>query len=245
MAANDKLNPFFDNQKRGPSDSLILDANNSKGKDSISTSLDQTLGFSSAFPSRIDNHYNTSRFGSSDDTRQIIGRDLIRSHSATPTLDGTLSRVSLPGLENSETPVLSNATTDSYLESDRSRLQLGQRRPASTGVIGGSQSSSSSILQSLGSHNDAVRPAAKTLMDLIQEDFPPEPPSDACQNDYSPRVDIYQDRPRTTSPLLQQSRDHSFIRNGQYVVRDGRDDSTDRFHISKSDQYNAMVSTMV
>ena len=127
--------------------------------------------------------------------RQTIGENLIRSRSAAPSFDGGFSMEPPPGLSRRETPLASNRSTtstignDSYLESsmDRSHiLQLGQRRPASTGVIGGNQSSSSSaVLHSLGlggsggGGSGAVRPAAKTLMDLIQEDFPPESPVDA------------------------------------------------------------------
>jgi hypothetical protein len=93
---------------------------------------------------------------------------------------------------------------------DRSHiLQLGQRRPASTGVIGGHQSSSSAVLDSLGlgARGGAVRPAAKTLMDLIQEDFPPESPVDAGYlygADYQRESPYAIERPRTTSPLSSQ-----------------------------------------
>jgi hypothetical protein len=104
---------------------------------------------------------------------------------------------------------------------DRSHiLQLGQRRPASTGVIGGIQSSSSAVLHSLGlGGNGAVRPAAKTLMDLIQEDFPPESPLDAGDlygTDFQRDQAFAMERPRTTSPLSSQ---YNSMRGGdQYIV---------------------------
>lgn len=155
--------------------------------------------------------------------RHAIGENLIRSQSAAPSLDGRLSMgPPPPGLgATSDTPLVSNLTPgDSYLEPamDATRiLQLGQRRPASTGVIGGgSINSSSSVLSSLGlggssigsgGGGGAVRPAAKTLMDLIQEDFPPES-STLDMNGF--RDEIYVERPRTTSPLSLQTRDYRY-----------------------------------
>jgi hypothetical protein len=137
--------------------------------------------------------------------RQTIGDSLVRPHSATPSFDSSLSVGLPPGLSSrQETPPLSNRSSGggrrgSYKSStatdmisgsdmyhledntfeDRSQiLQLGQRRSASTGVIGDihRQGGSSSVLHSLGlGAGIAVRPAAKTLMDLIQEDYPKEP----------------------------------------------------------------------
>jgi hypothetical protein len=137
--------------------------------------------------------------------RQNIGNSLVRPHSATPSFDSSLSVGLPPGLSSrQETPPLSNRSSGggrrgSYTSStatnsisgsdmyhledttfaDRSHiLQLGQRRSASTGVIGDihHQGGSSSVLHSLGlGAGIAVRPAAKTLMDLIQEDYPKEP----------------------------------------------------------------------
>ena len=95
-------------------------------------------------------------------------------------------------------------------------LHNGQQRPASTGVIGDSQSSSS-VLQSLGlgiggASSKAVRPAAKTLMDLIQEDYAPERNSIGSSALYDNSTPVFQsqlasralERPRTTSPLSSQ-----------------------------------------
>ncbi|KAL3920220.1 MAG: hypothetical protein SGILL_003371, partial [Bacillariaceae sp.] len=165
--------------------------------------------------------------------RRAMGE--IRSHSAAPTFDGGLSMGPPPGLARRETPLVSNRSNarhnhiigggakDSYLEPSMNRshiLQLGQRRPASTGVIGGSQTSSSAVLDSLGlgSRGGAVRPAAKTLMDLIQEDFPPElsieTAGDLYGNDF-PRESAYGiERPRTTSPLSSQ---YNALGNDQYM----------------------------
>ena len=187
--------------------------------------------------------------------RRAIGENLIRSHSAAPSLDGRLSMGPPPGLANSETPLVSNRTAaDSYLESamDSSRiLQLGQRRPASTGVISGSQSSSSAVLCSLGlgpvggsgGGGGAVRPAAKTLMDLIREDFPPESPFDA--NGYSspyPRDEIYVERPRTTSPHSLQTREYMYDDpNGR---GSGLTEALDHLRIGHHDEYRQAVSFM-
>jgi hypothetical protein len=56
-------------------------------------------------------------------------------------------------------------------------MEIGQRRAASTGILGEYDSDAYSVLSSLGREFDhggsgAVRPAPKTLMDLIQEDIP-------------------------------------------------------------------------
>lgn len=185
----------------------------------------------------------------------MIGESLIRSQSATPYLDGRLSVGPPPGLENSETPVVSNlaSSRDSYLESDRSRLQqLGQRRSASTGVIGESSPSPALYTHSLESFDDstsgAVRPAAKTLMDLIQEDFTPESSPDVTyQNDF-PRGDVYFDRPRTASPLSSQNQNQFYTTQKDFMRRNvGHDltESLDRFHISQRQTYGSMVSVFI
>ena len=185
-------------------------------------------------------------FGSID--RKAIGDNLIRSHSAAPSLDGRLSVGPPPGLANSDTPLASNRSDylQPALSSSRIR-QLGQRRPASTGIIGDSGGPSSAVLSSLGlggSSNGAVRPAAKTLMDLIQEDFPPESP---LYNDpYTPNTpresnNIYLERPRTTSPLSQQSREQFFYSSNADRGGGGLTEALDRLQI-QGDPYNRKVS---
>lgn len=196
---------------------------------------------------------NGSRLGSMDMMdRRSIGENLIRSHSAAPSFDGRLSMGPPPGLANSETPLVSNQTArDSYLEPamDTSRiLQLGQRRPASTGVIGGTQNSSSDVLRSLGlgplgsASGGAVRPAAKTLMDLIQEDFPPESPGDLNRYSAYPRDEIYVERPRTTSPLSLQTRDYMYDDHSGGRNNSGLSDALDRLRIDQRDEYRPTVS---
>lgn len=184
--------------------------------------------------------------------RRSVGENLIRSHSAAPSLDGQLSMGPPPGLANSETPLVSNRTAgDSYLEPamDSSRiLQLGQRRPASTGVIGGSPSTSSSVLSSLGlgslsnGSGGAVRPAAKTLMDLIQEDFPPESPleNNAYASPY-PSDEIYLERPRTTSPLSLHTREYMYDEPAGNRGS-GLTEALDRLRINHNDEYRPTVS---
>jgi len=156
-------------------------------------------------------------------SQQSIGEVLVRPHSATPSFDSGSSVGLPPGFTNrQETPPHSNQSgeaniflDDPYM--DRSQIfELGQRRPASTGVIGDNQSqSSSTVLSSLGLGTDisgkSGRPAAKTLMDLIQEDYPGESnlinSSTLCDNSTplfksDQILPVYPlERPRTTSPL--------------------------------------------
>lgn len=179
----------------------------------------------------------------SQDHQQTIGETLVRPHSATPSFDSRMSVGLPPGFASrQETPPHSNQSgtaigSNTYLDDpyvDRSQiLQLGQRRPASTGVIGDNQSlSSSTVLNSLGLgtgiSGKAVRPAAKTLMDLIQEDYPRENHSIDTGTLYDGLTPAYQrhhsshplERPRTTSPLSSQ-----YMR-GEYEYHDdhgGRD----------------------
>lgn len=241
--------------------SLFMDVNDSRGRASVPASFNKPPpGFSNGFgdssnlsssiPRSMD-FGGGSRMGTSDILdRRAIGENLIRSHSAAPSLDGRLSVGPPPGLANSETPVVSNRSgVDSYLgpAMDTSRiLQMGQRRPASTGVISGYQSTSSSVLHSLGlGSGGAVRPAAKTLMDLIQEDFPPESPFEG--NGHSspfPRDEIYLERPRTTSPLSLQTREYLYDEpNGPRGS--GLTNALDRLRVNNNDQYRQTVSRII
>jgi hypothetical protein len=262
MNGDEKLNTLYESRNRGGDgmNSLFLDASNQRGRASVPASYDKPPpGFSEdlfsgtdGLSSSIPRHFivgSSSHLGSLD--RQAIGENLVRSHSAAPSLDGRLSMGLPPGLANRETPLVSNRSGgDSYLESAHNNhhvLQQGQRRPASTGVIGEHQSSSSAVLNSLGlgstGRSGAVRPAAKTLMDLIQEDFPPEAPMYGLNY---PREDMYLERPRTTSPLSQQSREHyQYHGRDEKLGRDGTGGLTEalnRFQIGPGDAYNARVS---
>jgi hypothetical protein len=245
MVRNDDLNGLFESRNGGSARSLFLDYEATKGRSSVPASMDPALsGLSPHFGSRV---------GSLD--QHSIGENIIRSRSAAPSLDGGLSLGPPPGLENSQTPHASNASHDSYLDSDRSHLfHLGQRRPASTGVMGTSQNSSSSVLQSLGSlglgsvNGGAVRPAAKTLMDLIQEDFPPESPVDVIQHDYPRGGDTYLERPRTTPPMSQQTRGQLYAHPTDAFVNDGKDDlaePSDRFQTRHWNPYGSRVSFLL
>lgn len=240
MGRNEDSNSLFENRDGGSARSLFLDSGATKGRSSAVTSMDQALsGFSPDFSSRL---------GSLD--QRSIGENMTRSQSAAPSLDGRLSLGPPPGLENSQTPLVSNTLHDSYLESDRSQLfHLGQQRPASTGVIGASSSASPSALQSLGLGSGSkatVRPAAKTLMDLIQEDFPPVLPESlvgVLPADYG--REAYLERPRTTSPRSQQTNNQSYVSPAELLVnsrRDGLSESFGRFQISQMDAYGGKVS---
>lgn len=179
------------------------------------------------------------------DHQQAIGETLVRPHSATPSFDSRLSIGLPPGFTSrQETPPHSNQSstaigTSIYSEDpyvDRSQiLHLGQRRPASTGVIGDNQSSSSStVLNSLGLgtaiSGKAVRPAAKTLMDLIQEDYPREIHSIDSGTLYGASTPAFRrqstshplERPRTTSPLSSQHVRGDYDYHDDHIGRDLR-----------------------
>lgn len=106
--------------------------------------------------------------GGGDEAFLFPERGMLRSQSAAPLL-----------LRESK----SLGPPPGYAMNQRSRstdTNAGLQRSASTGVIGGQQKNTSSVLRSLGLDSDgtdlcAVRPAPKTLMDLIQEDFPASP----------------------------------------------------------------------
>lgn len=67
-----------------------------------------------------------------------------------------------------------NSMRQQHREDHYGRQQAGLRRPASAGLINEEHDASSSVLASLGlESSSAVRPAPKTLMDLIKEDTPP------------------------------------------------------------------------
>jgi hypothetical protein len=269
MTPDDRgFNSLFENRNRsgvGVDYSLFLDSDaHKRGRSSVPASFEHAPpGFSSDFlsegePSSVRRPFDgvNSRFEGSFD-RASIGETLTRSHSAAPSFDGRISLGPPPGLANSETPLVSHMTSggESYLAEsvvDRRRVvQMGQRRPASTGVIGQSQYSPSAVLNSLGlgggGGGSAVRPAAKTLMDLIQEDFPPDSASPGEMYDsYPPRDHIYSERPRTTSPLSQHTRDHYYAdRDNVPFGPDGRNGLTasmDRLQIRPEDAYGSPVS---
>jgi hypothetical protein len=231
MVRNDDLNGLFESRNGGSVRSLFLDSEAANGRSSVPASMDQALsGLSPDFGSRV---------GSLD--QHSIGENITRSRSAAPSLNGGLSLGPPPGLENRQTPLASNTNTsdDSYLDSDRSHLfHLGQRRPASTGVMGTSQNS----------YGAAVRPSAKTLMDLIQEDFPPESSVDVIQHDHLRGGDTYLERPRTTPPMSQQTRGQLYGHPADAFVNEGRDglaEPSDRFQTSQWNPYGSRVSFLL
>ena len=245
----------------GGGGSMFLDADSRKGRYSVPSSAPPGFQADLQRGTKSNNHNkfggasasasppDSSNHGATIMDRAIIGDNLMRSHSAAPSLDAgfsaidsyhnrKLGRLSVgggpPGFGGrEETPLVSNRTTEqqrqgrdkSYLSEsmmERGGLHLAERRSASTGVISQSSvTSSSSVLQSLGLGSSskggsgggggAVRPAAKTLMDLIQEDFPPD---NIEEGEYNPfdRGTVYVDRPRTTSPLSLATRDNLYDR---------------------------------
>jgi len=88
-----------------------------------------------------------------------LGNGLVRSQSAAPTLHGSTNLGPPPGLSLNQ--------SDSFVQqAPRAPLPLLTRRSASAGILDANH-------QQHQQH--ALRPAAKTLMDLIQEDYPIDP----------------------------------------------------------------------
>ena len=265
MPGDDKLNTLFGSRSIGRDDNHgVFHESSSQAGSGNFPPYNEKLppGFSSGLFAENDTlsssakqHFasgGSSRLGSLD--RKTIGENLTRSHSAAPP----------PGLARRKTPVVSNQSGDSYLEpaiDGSSILQLGQRRPASTGLIAESENSSSALLSSLGlrttntatttASHGAVRPAAKTLIDLIQEDVPPKSPlyGDAYGSNY-PRENTYANRPRTTSPTMQQP----VRQNLRYTDNKGtlEQDNTavlteaiDRFQISQNDLHKPVEVSLL
>jgi len=117
--------------------------------------------------------------GLSQESLQQSTTDLVRSQSAAPNLlnrscSGNTRVVPPPGLGS-----ISNSNHQLDSVSDNYNIGSQQQRPASTGLIGENSDRSSSMLSSLGIDSfgsnavGTVRPAPKTLMDLIQEDASP------------------------------------------------------------------------
>jgi hypothetical protein len=80
------------------------------------------------------------------------------------------------------------------------------------------------------------------LMDLIQEDFPPEPSPIEI---HGFRDEIYVERPRTTSPLSLQTRDFRYeeAEDRRENGRGGLSEPFDRFAIHPHDAYRQHVRT--
>jgi hypothetical protein len=145
---------------------------------------------SSGFDYHVDHHSPRITTGLPDEPH------FARSRSAAPTFLSDIPRVAPPpGLSSRSSSHLRELTSsDSYIGGD-SYAQLGMRRSTSAGPSMTGYEPSSSVLASLGigsksSGGEAVRPAPKTLMDLIKEDSPPpyshgEPFSGYNNNDNS------------------------------------------------------------
>jgi hypothetical protein len=124
-------------------------------------------------PSDSDHPLSTDFLPSTEDDFPFM-----RSRSAAPTFLHETSRLAPP-------PGLGHGSLNTLRDINRSRdshIQAGMRRSTSAGPAISDHETSSSVLGSLGisvngNGGDAIRPAAKTLMDLIQEDSPPLIPS--------------------------------------------------------------------
>jgi hypothetical protein len=134
-----------------------------------------SLGMDHHHQSDSDHPLNTD-FISSSSTEDDF--PFMRSRSAAPSFLQETSRLAPPpGLGHGGLNTLRdiNPSRDSH-------VQAGMRRSTSAGPAISDHETSSSVLGSLGfgvgsNGGDAVRPAAKTLMDLIKEDSPPPIPS--------------------------------------------------------------------
>lgn len=266
MSADDKwATPYTNYDKNSTVDSLFSDfgrdtgISQSRAKPPPGFSAD-TQQHNVRQPIDFRSSHNISSLDSMD--HQAIGEALVRSHSAAPSYEsrrpldvhpGHHGHHGHPGLSSSKTPQTCNRTSrESYLGPSldtASILQLGQRRPASTGVIGANQNLSSLTMASLGlspgsGSPGAVRPSAKSLMDLIQEDFPPESPLDArgFNSPYTSRNEFILERPRTTSPPSLSTRafnvDHQNPRDDLRAVQ-GR---LEQLNLNNSDLLGSPVS---
>ncbi|KAL3945247.1 MAG: hypothetical protein SGBAC_000658 [Bacillariaceae sp.] len=145
--------------------------------------------------------------------RRFLGE--FRSQSAAPSLQ---SLGPPPGLEKSDRVRPQNTMSDSYLGADETNLLLmGQRRAASTGVLGNRPQKSQVRFGSV--EGGAVRPAAKTLMDLIKEDVETVSPDRRYRDEYNHQNgDFREDRQQMRS----QTYDHFQDGNGRYHNGDSR-----------------------
>lgn len=147
--------------------------------------------------------------------RQFLGE--FRSQSAAPSLQ---SLGPPPGLAKSDRVRTQNTFSDSYLGSDESNMFLsGQRRAATNGVLG-NRTHKSAHVRFGPVDTGAVRPAAKTLMDLIKEDADDQPPNrGGYHDDYHPRNgDFREDRQQLRSQMYNRYPDE----DDRYLKNDGR-----------------------
>jgi hypothetical protein len=186
-----------------------------------------------------------------DDHQSLLfeSTDLRRSQSAAPTLVGSGNLGPPPGLG------MSRRSGESFVNDaiENSSTAMGLRRAASTGVIG-RQTTSPVMMRSLGLESDdgiAVRPAPKTLMDLIQEDFPDSPSplyiAEKPGESYSPYPSDYGSRPRSSSPPQYNRMEHARCGYGpehqdrvSYSQRDslsGITRSMDRLQVNAREDY--------
>ena len=173
------MEPLYEDRRR---DDTFL-ARPQPGRASAGPSYNTQPEFTSLLPDGLGGESNNNGKGHHLDfdsgfehSFSKAGAELIRSQSAAPTFHGTRNTLfPPPGLGNIKETTPS--TVDSYSSSHSNFessavdhrgadiMQLGQRRPASTGVL-----HSDTGLYGISPKGGAVRPAAKTLMELIQED---------------------------------------------------------------------------
>mmetsp|Transcript_32756 Transcript_32756/g.37267 ORF Transcript_32756/g.37267 Transcript_32756/m.37267 type:complete len:938 (+) Transcript_32756:205-3018(+) len=164
--------------------------------------------------------------GLSEQKMQPVRARLGRSQSAAPTLltnGNSLGVGPPPGLAGIGS---SNHQHPAAVERDNYTIGSQQQRPASTGLIGDNTDAPSAMLSSLGidslSSNGAgaVRPAPKTLMDLIQEDMSPGRTlnNNVSFGGYS-NLTRNDGRPRTASPPQNEPFDEHFHHRENYSTQ--------------------------
>mmetsp|Transcript_10140 Transcript_10140/g.14882 ORF Transcript_10140/g.14882 Transcript_10140/m.14882 type:complete len:822 (-) Transcript_10140:1595-4060(-) len=190
------------------SDTLLSDPSktNVLSSSSSSPSLQHLVG------DRFKHSFNQRR---SDFNNLTAGSAIVRPQSAAPEFSSHNSVRAPPGMGGADLPsdhTSLNAAGDSsghhgslLFDTSTNRdsiMKAGMRRPASTGIIGQQNltASSSSVMESLGliptstpagslrTVGGAVRQGPKTLMDLIQEDFPKTPSPQYTDNNHAAAV---------------------------------------------------------
>lgn len=179
--------PLYENQNRNRDDqspensSATFLARPQAGR--AGASYSKQPDFTSLLPDRLgENALDLARDKGLETTFSRAGAELIRSQSAAPSFHGRSPLFPPPGLAEikESQPAPTPSTVDSYSTGSHSNngshnfesavdrgadiMQLGQRRPASTGVIG-----NASLYTQASGVGGALR-QSNGLMDLIQED---------------------------------------------------------------------------
>lgn len=213
-----------DSHKVLPAD-FIIGSSNAGGETALNTRLSSNFGLSRPLSSKSsgDSDMNRNRLEKFDESNSFdfsrLGSTLTRSRSAQPSSmhDQSMFRPP-PGLTSSDQLSIGNDTFSSA-----STIGRGLQRPASTGVLSGRQES-------------ILRPASKTLMDLIQEDYPED--NQRASNRYDEETQVYDRRsnsPAITSLSPSRQHDGGLVSNYEQTNTEHRNER----HNAISDAYHA------